>query len=230
MELEAFVLPLPDRSLGVVIWDRVRRRGTASSLAVYAPGELSPGELSEVASALTRSVGEALGQGLTGRPGVATLAIWWIVAALAAVLLAARGLTLGPGYAWLALLAVGVTLPWGMGLRALRADSLARAARRIAVRAGEVAPIPGGDARTRERLLAVWQFARGQRGTFEEQLVGLERFCRDNMWPAIADVYADRRAAAGGEADRVQPRPHLGRRAPRRRLYAALEMRAWRLS
>jgi hypothetical protein len=159
------------------------------------------------------------------------LVVWWLLGALAAVLLALRGLTLGPGFAWLALLAVGATLPWGLGMRVLREGGPPRAGRRVALRAGELTPAMGTDGRVRERLMAVWQFARGQRGTLEEQLLGLERFCRENMWPAIADVYADRRAqATGATIPRRDGRRSLIRRAPRSRLYATCEMRAWQSS
>ena len=232
MLLEAYVLPVPGRSLAVVFWDRVRRgravagAGPASALAVYAPGELSPGELSEVGAALTAAVGEALGGGPRPTLAPSLIVLWWIVGGLAAAFVAWHALDLGPAFSWLGLLAVGVTLPWGRSAGAFNAARTERAARRVAVQLGQTEVASGSDPRAKERLMAVWQFARGQRGSVAEQLRGLERFCQEQAWPAASAVYAER---AGHDESpvrtrRLRLRPEL---RSRRRLYAAHEMRAW---
>jgi hypothetical protein len=217
-----------------VFWDRVRRTAapragdtSSSGLAVYAPGDLSPGELSEVSAALTAALGDALVGGARPTLSPTLLIVWWIAGILAAALLAWHALDLGPAFSWLAVLAVGVTLPWGRSAGAFDAARAARAARRVALHLGEIETLPGADPRAHERLMAVWQFARGQRGSPAEQLRGLERFCQEQAWPAAAAVYAERHGGDEGAPVRVSKRrlrPALGRR---RRLYAACEMRAW---
>jgi hypothetical protein len=232
MQLEAFVLPLPDRSMGVVFWDRVRRRGGHSSLDVYAPAELSPGELSEVSGCLTAAIGGAIGGNERGALAPWMMVAWWGGGVLCGLLLALRGLELGPAFSWMAVVAMGATLPWGYTARAFSDAATARAARRVAAQLGEISPAPGNEQRLRERLLAVWQFAKGQRGTYADQILGLERFCQEQTWPAAAGVYADRRRdAERGQGTDAPARRRFGRRAgPRHRLYAACEMRAWQLS
>jgi hypothetical protein len=236
VQLDAFVLPIPGRSLAVVFWDRVRRGRTGapgsgaaprSALAVYAPGELSPGELSEVSAALTTSVGDALAGGARPTLAPSLIVLWWFVGVLSAAFVAWHALVLGPAFSWLGLLAVGATLPWRWSTGAFSAARTARAARRVATQLGQTETVPGSDPRARERLMAVWQFARGQRGSAAEQLRGLERYCQEQAWPAAAAVYAER--AGGDEAAtnrslRRRLRPEL---RSRRRLYAACEMRAW---
>ncbi len=193
---------------------------------MYAPGELSAGELSEVNAALTAAVGEALGGGPRPTLAPSLIVLWWIVGGLAASFVAWHALSLGPAFSWLGLLAVGVTLPWGRSAGAFSAARTARAARRVAVQLGQTEVAPGNDPRTRERLMAVWQFARGQRGSAVEQLRGLEQFCQEQAWPAASAVYAERagRDEATAGSRRLRLRPDL---RSRRRLYAAHEMRAW---
>ena len=219
--LEAFVLPLPRRSLGVVFWDRVRRSGGESALAVYAPGELSPGELSEVAASLAASLGSATAEN-TG-PSPAALVAWWVVGITALLAATLHALSGGPPFVWLALIAVGATLPWGLTSSASHTARRTAAARRVARQLGELEPSPGTDVRAKERLAAVWQFARAQRGSETEQLGALERFCDDNAWPAAAAVYRAR-LAAPEETGRWFSRPSPDRRT---RLFSECEMRAW---
>lgn len=223
MNLEAFVLPLPGRSVGVVFWDRVRRTGGDTALAVYAPAELSLGELSEVAASLAASLGTATAEPARKGPPPALLIVWWVMGILAVLAAALHALTAGPALVWLACIAVGATLPWGMTAGAVGAARRAAAARRVVRHLGELEPVAGTDPRARERLAAVWQFARAQRGSETEQALALERFCDEQAWPAAAAVYRAR-VAAPEEARRWLP----GRSADRRaRLFSQCEMRAW---
>ena len=223
MNLEAFVLPLPGRSVAVVFWDRVRRGGQ-TALSVYAPSDPSPGELSEVSAALAGSIGSALSDQARYGPSPAVLGVWWVAGALATLAIAAHALSLGLAWLWLAVLAVGCTLPWGMTAGAARAARRVTAARRVLRHLGELEPVAGADPRAKERVGAVWQFARAQRGSEAEQLRALERFCEEQTWPAAAAVYRDRLA------EPEAPRRRFGARPPGRRprLFAEWEMRAWR--
>ena len=223
MSLEAYVLPLPGRSVSVVFWDRIRRTGGEAALAVYAPGEASPGELSEIAASLTASVGAATADQRRYGPPPALLAVWWLAGGLATLAIALHAVSLGWSYVWLSVIAVGSTLPWGMTAAAAGAARRATAARRVLRQLGDLEPVAGADPRARERVGALWQFARGQRGAEAEQLRALERYCQEQAWPAAAAVYRDRLA----EPD--APRRRWGRPAGRRpRLFAEWEMRAWR--
>jgi hypothetical protein len=223
MILEAFVLPLPGRSLGVVFWDRVRRTPGESALAVYAPGELSAGELSEVAASLVASLGAAASEQTTYGPRPLILIAWWVAGLVTAFLLALHAFSLGPAFAWIAAIAVGATLPWGMTAGASAAARRAAAARRVARLLGELEPVAGADPRAGERLSAIWQFARAQRGSETEQLRALERFCDEQAWPAAAAVYRDRVDAPVAGRRWLVARP-LERRS---RLFSQCEMRAW---
>src|SRR5688500_13185129 len=138
MNLEAFVLPLPGRSVGVVFWDRVRRTGGDTALAVYAPAAVSPGELSEIAGSLAASLGAAATEPARKGPPPALLLVWWVVGALAVLAAALHALSAGPALVWLACLAVGVTLPWGMTAGAAGAARRASAARRVVRYLGEL--------------------------------------------------------------------------------------------
>src|SRR5687767_12780555 len=113
MNLEAFVLPLPGRSLAVVFWDRVRRGGQ-TALSVYAPSDPSPGELSEVSAALAGSIGAALSDQARYGPSPVWLVVWWLGGVLATIAIALHALAVGLPFLWLAVIAVGSTLPWGM--------------------------------------------------------------------------------------------------------------------
>ena len=223
MILEAFVLPLPGRSLGVVFWDRVRRTGGENALAVYAPGELTPGELSEVVASLVASLGAATSEQRSYGPRPRFLTTWWVIGSFAALLLSLHAVSSGLAFVWIAAIAVGATLPWGMTAGAGAAARRAAAARRILRHVGEIEPSAGTDPRAIERLGAVWQFARVQRGSETEQLRALERFGDEQAWPAAAAVYRDRL-----EAPAVGRRWPFGRPAERRpRLFSRCEMRAW---
>src|SRR5688500_869120 len=170
MILEAFVLPLPGRSLGVVFWDRVRRTGGETALAVYAPGELSPGELSEVAASLVASLGAATSEQASYGPRPFVLTAWWVAGLVAALMLALHTLSAGAAFVWIAAIAVGATLPWGMTAGAGAAARRAAAARRVLRYVGELEPMAGTDPRANERLNALWLFARAQRGSEIEQV------------------------------------------------------------
>jgi hypothetical protein len=195
MVVDAFVLPIPGRSLGVVFWDRPRsaprRAGGGGSeqaaLAVYSPGVLSPGELVELRGALTDSLGTALGGNGVHVPRF-QLWTWWAVGVFATVMLALRATEFGPAFSWLALIAVGTTLPFGLqGGTGGAASAAARLTRRLS----ELEPAPGDDPRQRERLAALWQSARKLHGSDLEQLSALESACREQSWPAAARIYAD---------------------------------------
>ena len=231
---EAFVLPLPGRSIGVVFWERARRvappeKGAAASgLDVYAPGALSPGEATEISAALQTALGDALG-GEPGRLAAWQRLLWWLLGGASAVLLALRALELGPAFSLLCLLAVGATLPWGAAISGGRARrARARfAARRLA----DTPPVAGTDARSVERLASLWQHARRQSGSEVSQVSSLEQFCREQSWPAAARVYADLAGVGAGAVERVPPWKRLGRRngsSVAARPYATVEMRAWR--
>src|SRR5688500_17054899 len=114
MNLEAFVLPLPGRSVGVVFWDRVRRTGGDTALAVYAPAAVTRGELSEIAGSLAASLGAATAEPARKGPPPALLIAWWVIGSWAVLAAALHALSAGPALVWLACFAVGVTLPWGM--------------------------------------------------------------------------------------------------------------------
>src|SRR5687768_6977697 len=94
MTVNAFVLPYPGRSAGVVFWAaraEPRQAGgaaTADELAVYAPGDLSPGELAELHAQYIASLGDAMRIADRGESMRRPLAIWWI-AGIAATLLVA---------------------------------------------------------------------------------------------------------------------------------------------
>jgi hypothetical protein len=241
MLVDAFVLPVPGRSrrsLGVVFWDRPRSAarnagGTeASGVAVYAPGPLSPGEMVELRQCLTESLGTALRGPALSVPRF-QLWVWWAVAAFATLFLALRAIEFGLAFAWLALLACGTTLPFGLRSGA---GSAARAASRLTRRLSDMEAIPGEDPRQRERLAALWQTARKLRGGEGEQLRALHTACVEHSWPAAARVYADL-ASAGSEPARPQGRMAWLTRLRRRivggeagarvRPYGSVSMRAW---
>ena len=119
-------------------------RREPDTLAVYAPGEVSPGEVATLQMAYVASLGRTLREGghVLGASG--TLFWWWVGGAVATFLLAARALEFGPGFAWLFLVAALSTLPagvagvaWPLGGRKLSlARRLARAGLTAAPRAG----------------------------------------------------------------------------------------------
>ncbi len=228
---EAFVLPLPGRSIGVVFWERARRgepstKGAASqAFAVYAPAALSPGEAAELSAALYTALGEASG-GEPSRLSAWPRLLWLAMGGASAVMLALRALELGPAYSFLCLLVVGATLPWGSALRggrARRARAL-HAARRIA----DISPEAGTDARSIERLASLWQHARRQSGAELTQVNNLEQFCREQSWLAAARVYSDLAGTGSAPATSSWRRGLRWKsRATGARPYASLEMRAW---
>ncbi|CAA9244003.1 MAG: hypothetical protein AVDCRST_MAG77-1685 [uncultured Chloroflexi bacterium] len=240
MIVDAYVLPAPGevpesrgRGVGVVFWERPHRaRGrtagvAGSRLAVYAPEDLSPGELAELRAALLAALGDAFAPAWRGDSRVMVV-VWWLLGVAAAALLALRALEFGPAYSWLALLAVMATLP-SIGRAA--SPTVARQtglAGTLARRMGELEASMGEDPRARERVTALWQLARRQRGSAGEQLAALESHCREQAWPAAARVYAERRTGAvrpRGTLDRLLRRP--ARPASGAPPYAILDMRAW---
>ena len=230
MVVDAFVLPLPGKSLGVVFWDRLRRAGGpatgASGLAVYAPDALSPGELVELRASLVTSIGEALTQrAAVSRP---LLVLWWLLGALVTAVFALQVLQLDLGLGFLAAIAFGASLPWGTARLAFGTARRRALARAFSRHLSDLPAASGADPRSAERLSALWQFARRQRGSVRDQLQALEQFCLEQAWPAAAQVYADRQSGSeteplGGVAGLVRLRPG-GRSAA---LYAATELRAW---
>jgi hypothetical protein len=253
MAVEAFVLPFPGRSVGVVFWEPRRaaraapatsgRRGQPSEpdeFRVYAPGPLSPGEIAELQARYVASLGEALGQADRWAAAAAPHILWWVGGLLATALLVLRALEYGPpflGYAWLALAAGATALPvattavdgpdgvpWPLRSRRVAL------ARRLARRAGALAPVPGAEPRRQERVAGIWQVGRRLRGPEQEQLRELEHHCREHAWRQAAEFYAAQRRlralrVPGGVRGRLLgrvPRPGGSRTA-----YAAMEMRVW---
>src|SRR5262245_11638897 len=110
------------------------------TLAVYAPGEVTPGEVAALQASYVASLGRVLPEGGHVLAAGGTLVWWWVAGVVAAGLLALRALEYGPGYAWLFLVAaltalpvsgsVGLALPWG-GRRLGLARRLARRAARL---------------------------------------------------------------------------------------------------
>ena len=244
MAIEAFVLPYLGRSAGVVFWQptraaareprQPRRRGAAGPpepIEVYAPGPLSAGEAAELQAAFVASLGRAFGPRGRGGPTL----WWWIAGSLAALLLALGALPLGPGYAWLALVAAVTALPFGIsgaGEGLSRRDTLR--ARRLARHAGDLSVAPGADPRQQERMADLWRAGRRAAGAPARQLADLEAHCREHAWPAAAGFYAEQRrrleAPAAPNEGRARWRRWLGRRGGRRGVapaYAMVEMRAW---
>jgi hypothetical protein len=242
MAIEAFVLPYLGRSAGVVFWEptraaaRERRRAptAAEQIEVYAPGPLSAGELVELQDAFVASLGRAYG----GGGGRRLLAWWWVAGIAVALMLAWRAYTIGPGlapvgFAWLSLAAAATALPfgttlWSSGLP--RKDALR--ARRLARRAGEITIAAGEDPRQKERIAAVWRVGKRVSGPAARQLGELEAQCREQVWPAGAAFYAERRRAVegpvAGSGGRGLSRLRRGGRPERAaRTYALVEMRAW---
>ena len=251
MIVEAYVLPYLGRSAGVVFWEgrrpprpaggrgaRTSRGGEPDTLAVYAPGELSPGEVAALQATYVASLGRALRERGQAIAAGGTLFWWWLFGLVAAVLLALRALEPGPGYAWLALVAALTALPVSAAgvawpLRGGRAGMAARLARRAA----RLAPERGADARAVERVEGLWRLARRLEGPPGQQLQELEGYCREQAWRQGARFYADRCAALG--AGRRPGRfsfsvgwltrlgAWLGGLSPERPPYAVAEMRAW---
>jgi hypothetical protein len=229
MLLEAFVLPLPGKSLGVVFWDRPRRvpgqPGTASGVAVYAPGEVSEGEVAELRAALVASVGDAL-QAQVPAPRTFLIA-WWVLGAVSSLLFGLQVVQYDLGLGLLALVAMAATLPWGTAGATFRTARTAIIARRMMRVVGDLPAVPASDARAAERVTSLWQLARRQKGSEQDLLRALEQHCREQGWPAAARVYADLLAGPGTASP--PGRLRLGRRqaAAGAPLYAATEMRAW---
>ncbi len=102
MLVDAFVLPLPERSMGVVFWERTKRAPKGSRRAaappdtlgvnVYSPGTLSPGEQNELCAALMASIGQEIGGAAAISGDRWRLVIWWIAGVLTALLLALNAL------------------------------------------------------------------------------------------------------------------------------------------
>jgi hypothetical protein len=269
MIVEAYVLPYLGRSAGVVFWEaRAAPRGASpprgtsraasggasgararaaepDTLAVYAPGEVSPGEVATLQSAYVASLGRALREGGHVLAAGGTLFWWWVGGAVATFLLAARALEFGPGFAWLFLVAALTTLPagaagvaWPLGGRRLAL------ARRLARRAARLVPGRGPDPRAQERVEGLWRLAGRLQGAPGQQLLELEGYCREQAWRQGARFYAERRAALGAPPGAAPGRPPGSRRSlvpswwPRLRRwlgglgpdhppYAVTEMRAW---
>jgi hypothetical protein len=256
MIVEAYVLPYLGRSAGVVFWEaRAASRGATGragggararavepdTLAVYAPGEVSPGKVATLQTAYVASLGRALREGghVLGASG--TLFWWWVGGAVATFLLAARALEFGPGFAWLFLVAALSTLPagvagvaWPLGGRKL---SLAR---RLARRASRLLPERGPDPRAQERVEGLWRLAGRLQGSPAQQLLELEGYCREQAWRQGARFYAERRAALGGPLEGTpvprrslvpswwpRLRRWLGGLGPDHPPYAVAELRAW---
>jgi hypothetical protein len=253
MAINAFVLPHPGGSLGVVFWDArpsARRSGrpgqanlagpTASTveadqLAVYGPGNLSPGEIAELQAHYVASLGGAMREADQTAAVARAQAIWWVGGTIAAIVLAVRALEFGLGYAWLALAAAITALPLGVAAGWPFRSRRAALARRLARRAAALEPVAGTEPRQQERLEALWQMSRRLRGPAGTQLRELERWCREHAWAQAAQLYADRGrqsvggAPAGGGPGQQRTRTLFGRRAAgdRSPSYSVLEMRAW---
>jgi hypothetical protein len=250
MIVNAFVLPYPGRSVGVVFWDaRVESRppgtgptprtaGTGAAgdeLAIYAPGELSPGEAAELHAHYVASIGSAMRVADRAESMRRPLAIWWVAGVVAALLITVRSLEFGIGPGWLAFAAALSALPFGAGTAAAvpsrRRVGLARRASR---RAGALAPRVGTDDRWQQRVGALWQHGRRMRGRESEQLRELEVWCRENGWLQAAAFYGDQRRSRDTDAAptglaRLSGwlRGRSGAATRSRVAYSALEMRAW---
>jgi hypothetical protein len=242
MAAEAFVLPYLGRSIGVVFWESrsrppARREAEPPGLAIYAPGSLSPGELAELQTCLCTSLGRALA---ADAPGVRRALWWWWTGGLiAAVLLAAHALPPGPQFAWLALAAGLTALPVAQARPVSPITARGAAAARRVARRVTLLPVPGPDARQRERMEGIWRLGRRLAGSPREQLRALEDYCREQAWFPAAAVYADlagalalpsEEADAGargprGGARRLPWHRQRGRAAPPQ--YGLIEMRAW---
>ena len=253
MIVEAYVLPYLGRSAGVVFWEGRRpprpagARGVRAArgvvepdtLAVYAPGELSPGEVATLRASYVASLGRALRQRGQAIAAGGTLFWWWLLGLLATVLLTLRALGPGPGYAWLALVAALTALPvCAAGVAWPLRGGRAGLAGRLARRAARLAPARGSDPRAQERVEGLWRLARRLEGAPGQQLQELEGYCREQAWRQGARFYADRRAALGGgegaaQRRRITPRwltrlrAWLSGLAPEHPPYAVAEMRAW---
>lgn len=240
MALDAFVLPRAGRSVGVVYWQPARlrraeapgRAGADEPLSIYAPGPLSDGERCELLAAYAASLGAELRQGDRPLGHTYALTLWWIAGIAALVLLGVRALTLGPGYAWIAVAAGITALPVGIHGAWRFGRTETAAARRAARRIGSLRAVEGTDRRMVERIAAIWQVARRLHGAEQEQLQTLESHCREQSWAAGAQVYADllRQHMTGEQAAarKAWRFPALFRgRAARGAPYAAVPMRAW---
>ena len=192
-------------------------------------------------TAYVASLGRTLREGGHALGAGGTLFWWWVGGAVATVLLAARALEFGPGFAWLFLVAALSTLPagvagvaWPLGGRRLAL------ARRLARRASRLVPERGPDPRAQERVEGLWRLAGRLQGSPAQQLLELEGYCREQAWRQGARFYADRRAALGGATGRSagarrslvpswwpRLRRWLGGLGPDHPPYAVAEMRAW---
>ncbi|MGH2368731.1 MAG: hypothetical protein ACRDI2_11090, partial [Chloroflexota bacterium] len=194
MVIEAFVLPYLGQSTGVVFWEP-RRTSSAPSrgapsrggnadrrlaqpdeFAVYAPGELSLGEIAELQARYMASLGRALREGARLPAAGWSLRWWWLAGVVAAALLTLRTLEFGPGYAWLALAAAVTALPLGTGGSWLVRPPRVAVARRLARRAPLLSPSVGADPRSQERLAGLWRVARRLQGPPGQQLRELEAY------------------------------------------------------
>jgi hypothetical protein len=200
--VNAFVLPHPERPVGVVFWEprRPRRaaRGTATApgdekFAVYAPEPVSAAEATTLQAAYHASLGEALrlGERTAGASGV--LLLWWVLGVVGAVLLTLRAVEWGIGMTWLVGVAMLFTLPLARfgGDRPFPGGRYSRA-RRLALHLDVLPEVAGDEPRLIERSRALWQVARRLRGSTRDQLSGLEAHCRENGWTAVARFYRDR--------------------------------------
>ncbi len=256
MVIEAFVLPYLGRSAGVVFWEP-RRGGAArgrltpggrraedpgpaeaDALTVYAPGELSPGELAELQGSYVASLGQALREAGAARAGGGPLRWWWLGGLSAAAALALRALEFAPGYAWLALVVAVTALPRGTaGVAWPTGRGRVALARRLTRRAARLVPAGGADPRAQERLDGLWRLARRLQGPPGQQLRELEAYCREQAWLQGAQFYGDELSRLGAFSDQDAPRRPgwgcllalwRGGPGPRRAApYAVTEMRAW---
>lgn len=202
MSVDAFVLPVPEGSYGVVFWEPRRRRrpsrgsGGASAedvFAVYAPAPLTAAESAVLQSGYHASIGEAMCRGDRHTRSRGTLLLWWMLGIAAVLLLTARAFEWGPGMSWLVLVASLFTLPLArLGGGWPFSDARHAHAGRLARHLDALPEIAGNEPRLAERCTALWQFARRQHGTEREQVAALEGYCREHTWPAAARFYRDR--------------------------------------
>lgn len=237
MSVDAFVLPHPGGSYGVIFWEPRRRRtpgrGAAGApdqdvFAVYAPGPLAPGEVAVLQAALHASIGEAIQSGDRRTRARGALLLWWVLGVVAVLLLTARAFEWGPGMAWLVFVAAVFTLPLArLGGGWPFSGARYALAKRMARYLDTLPEINGREPRLAERCTALWQFSRNQRGTGREHTAALESFCREHSWPAAARFYRDlleRDDATSGSGGRTQRRRLFLRRPGSRVPYTAVEM------
>ena len=241
MAVDAYVLPYPGRSVGLAFWPAAgRRRGRARTgdasagpeeeLAVYAPGELSAGELAELRAAYLASLGRALGEQERRALALRPLAWWWLAGIAAMLLLVWHVLPLGTFLAWIVLAGAATALPLGRSSFAWPfAPRNAARARRLARGAASLVAVAGAEPRQRERIADIWRLATRLSGSVEHVLGELERHCTENAWRQVAAFYAAERRALtqAGEPGPRRRRWWPVRRRPSTPPHAAVPMRAW---